>query len=83
MYDETKSAELVRINALVEAYEREHEQEHREAGEPLQRAFLYSSAPAGEASRKYIFGNAQVVGIDAALAQIRMVADMYKIDWRS
>jgi hypothetical protein len=86
-YHEVKHAELARISALVEAYERLHEARHRESGEPVQRAFLYASDPreTGDSRRyKFVFGNGmQVIGIDDALSLIRAIADAYGIDWRT
>lgn len=82
-YDEARHGELARINALVEAYERAHEREHRDAGMPLQLAFCYASDPSGrgdDTGRRFIFGREQVVGINNALALIRQIATGYGID---
>lgn len=80
-----KHNELVRINKLVEAYERAHESEHREKGKPLQKAYLYASDPSDRSDyehMKYIFGQAQVRGVTAALALMREIATGYGIDVR-
>lgn len=83
-YNEVKHAELDRINSLVEAYERAHEAEHRQAGRPLQTAFPYSADPSGrgdDSKRKFIFGNCQVVGLDTALLLIKQIAVGYGIEY--
>lgn len=80
-----KHHELLRINRLVEAYEREHESEHREKGMPLQKAFLYASDPSDRGDyehMKYIFGREQVKGVTAALALMREIATGYGINVR-
>lgn len=71
-----KRERLVRVARRVADYE-------QSLTEGL-RGFSYSTDPseAGAAHAKYIFQDGQVVGIDAALARICLVATFYGLDDR-
>lgn len=73
--DEHKHYRLVRVARRVADYER--------TLTTGLRGFCYSTNPTGgggEASTKYVFQDGQVVGIDAALARICLVAVSYGLD---
>lgn len=73
--DEDKRYKLGRVARRVAAYE-------QTLTEGL-RGFCYSTNPTGgggEASTKYVFQDGQVIGIDAALARVCLVAMSYGLD---
>lgn len=69
-----KRERLVRVARRVADYE-------QTMSEGL-RGFSYSTDPSevGAAHAKYVFQDGQVVGIDAALARICLVANLYGLD---
>lgn len=71
---EHKRARLVRVARRVADYE-------QTLTEGL-RGFSYSTDPteAGAAHARYVFQDGQVVGIDAAVARICLVATLYGLD---